>query len=283
VNGIYWKGKIRKPSEVKLSPVNTGLLYGESLFEAVPVYDGKPLYFREHMQRLNKGCHFLGWPLPSEKEFHKAIRLFSEMPGAKGDFLIRFNLVQEILGPAHPKAFYRNPPALFAMIRPLRHDPSSMEPPQGKVGLSPWRAADPRTFPNYFKAAAYLTTRQVFRKHPEWDDILRLNEHGQVVDGGSSTPLWFDGSKVCASPLGLGGLESVTRIKVLEYVRKMGIGVIEKPWKPIDALKKGELFMVGSGVGVMAVSELQGRRLRNCGIFALRVWENYRKHALKIR
>jgi branched-subunit amino acid aminotransferase/4-amino-4-deoxychorismate lyase len=170
---------------------------------------------------------------------------------------------------------------MFAIIRPLRHDPDNSKPPQGEVGISPWLAADRDTLPNHFKNSFYLTTRAVFRKYPEWDDVLRLNHNGQVVDGGSSTPLWYDGKILCAPPLALGGLESITRKKIIQICRRLKIKAIEKAWKPKDAVEKGELLLVGSGVGVMSVFRLQGRKLKTSGVLASKLWDYYRKKVLK--
>ena len=41
-----------------------GLAYGDGVFETVLVRDGKPLLWPEHMDRLARGCHALGMPMP---------------------------------------------------------------------------------------------------------------------------------------------------------------------------------------------------------------------------
>jgi branched-subunit amino acid aminotransferase/4-amino-4-deoxychorismate lyase len=277
---VYWKNKIQDASKVRISPVNTGLLYGESLFESIPVYHGVAFGFKEHLERLKKGCVFLKWPMPKVVEFQKGIRLFHRELG--GDFLVRFNLTQEIHKTAGPKDFFTHAPVLYATARLLRHDPQDPKPLFGKVGISPWQASTREVFPNHFKAAVYMTTRKVFRDHPEWADVLRLDDKGFVVDGGSSTPFWFDGHKICAPPLSLGGLESVTRIKVLNICRQIGVLVVEKPWKPEDAVKKGEVFMAGSGVGVMGVSHINNLKLKNSGAMTDLLWQRYRTEVLKL-
>jgi len=277
---VYWKNKIQDASKVHISPVNTGLLYGESLFESIPVYHGAAFGLKEHLDRLKKGCDFLKWPMPKAVEFQKGIRLFFRELG--GDFLIRFNLTQELHRAAGPRDFFKHAPVLYATARLLRHDPQDPKPLFGKVGVSPWQASSSQVFPNYFKAAVYMTTRVVFREHPEWQDVLRLNAQGFVVDGGSSMPFWFDGRKICAPPLGLGGLASVTRIKILSLCGQMGLPVVEKAWKPGDAVQKGEVFMAGSGVGVMGVSHINGLKLKNSGAMTDLLWQRYRTEVLKL-
>jgi branched-chain amino acid aminotransferase len=136
--------------------------------------------------------------------------------------------------------------------------------------------------PNRFKNAAYLTIRAAFREHPEWDEILRLSDKGEVVDGGSSTPFWFDGKKVLVPPLKLGGLESVTRKKIIQLCRNIGVEIVEKAWKPSDVFQNGELFFGGSGVGVMRASHLQNRKINSSSSLSVRIWQHYRKWAIEM-
>ncbi len=263
------------------SPLNTALLFGECLLETIPVYEGKPLFFKEHLDRLDRGCRFLGWPLVSRERFEKAIRLYAAQPDAPHHFAIRFSLAQETDSPANPRYFSNKAPRLLAMIRPLSSNPGNFEPLKGKVGVSGWAVPGSNFVPGQFKWIFYMMIRQDFRRHPEWDEMLRLNEKGFVVDGGSSSPLWFVRGKVFAPPLAMGGLESVTRRKVLHLCRKLGTKVVEKSWKPSDIVKKGELFFTGSGVGIMGVTHLQGRFLDRLTPFTSRLWQHYRKWALQ--
>lgn len=242
---VFWDGKLWPPGRVAFSPLNTGLFFGESLFEAVPVYKDKALFLEDHLERLQRGCRFLGWPFPRIGAFKKAIQLFAETWKEEAGFMVRFNLFQELGLKAGPRTFLKHMPILFATSRSLRHDPYSPLPPEGRVGLSPWRAPHAGMVPNGFKLASYVSIRSVFRANPQWDEILRLNDRGEVVDGGASTPLWFDGKKIWAPPLKLGGLESVTRKRIIQLSSKLGIQAISKAWKPKDIFKKGELFLSG--------------------------------------
>src|ERR1051325_6654739 len=117
---IYWKGRLLPPEKVSLSPLNTGLFYGESLFETLPIYGGRALFFTEHFRRLKKGCDFLRWPYLPKEDFEKAIRLFVSERGTGSDFLIRFNLIQKLDDLSPKTGFLNRRPELFAVIRSLR-------------------------------------------------------------------------------------------------------------------------------------------------------------------
>jgi len=273
---IFLDSRLIPASQAKLSAFNTAFLYGECLLEAIPVYNGRPLFLDDHLDRLKKGCRFLGWPFPARNRFQRAIRLFARHPQGPDHFIIRFGLVQEMDPPASPRQFPQKSPRLLAMIRPLRHRPEDPSPPSGRAGISVSKVPGPSAVPGQFKWIFYMMVRRDFRLHPEWDEMLRLNEKGFVVDGGSSAPLWAVNGKVYTPPLGEGGLESVTRRKILKLCRSLQIPVVQKSWKPSDVLKKGELLFVGSGIGILTVTHLMGKRLQRATPLALRLWQNYR-------
>jgi branched-subunit amino acid aminotransferase/4-amino-4-deoxychorismate lyase len=278
---LFLDSKLVPLREARLSPLNTALFFGECLLETIPVYEGKPLFFKEHLDRLEKGCRFLGWPIIPNGRFKKAIQLYAAKPDLPRHFVIRFSLTQEIDPPANPRYFSNKLPRLLAMIRPLRNNLGDFKPVQGKVGVSSWAVPGSNSVPGQFKWIFYMMIRQDFRRHPEWDEMLRLDEKGFVVDGGSSSPLWFVNGTVWAPPLATGGLESVTRKKILELCRRLGVKINEKRWKPSDVIKQGELFFTGSGVGIMGATHLQGCFLNRSAPFTLRLWQHYRKWAFQ--
>lgn len=256
-----------------VSPLSGAALFGEGLFESVPVYAGRPLFLRDHLERLQKGCEFLDWSAPSEAEFQKVIGLFHRVHPS--NFIIRFNLTQSFAMPVHPRS-RGGRPELWAFIRPLAHQPESFWPAWKAVGVSSWTVPDSQSAPNHFKWAFYMMTRKAYRQHPEWKEMVRVNRAGYAVDGGGSSVLWFDGRKALIPPRSWVGLEGITQKKITALCRRLGIPVIEKPWRPLETLRRGELIFTGSGVGVMGASHLAGKRFQSTPRLALRLWQYYR-------
>ncbi|MGH7740155.1 MAG: aminotransferase class IV [bacterium] len=257
----------------RVSPLSGAALFGEGLFESIPVYAGRPLFLKDHLERLQKGCGFLDWPFPPSAEFQKAIRLFHRV--YPSDFMIRFNLTQPFAMPVHPRS-RGDRPELWAFIRPLAHQRESFWPARGPVGISPWTVPDSQSLPNQFKWAFYMMTRKAYRQHPSWREMVRVNREGYAVDGAGSSVLWFDGRKVLIPPRGWVGLEGITQKKITALCRRLGLAVVEKPWRPLETLNRGELIFTGSGVGVMTASRLAGKRFKSPSRLALRLWQYYR-------
>src|SRR5581483_10202475 len=93
-------------------------------------------------------------------------------------------------------------------------------------------------------------------------------------------PFWYDGKVLWLAPLSLGGLESVTRKKVMGLCQRLGLKVVEKTWKPVQVTRKGELLLAGSGVALLSVSHLQGRKLKSVGHLTTQLWKHYQRWAM---
>ena len=48
----YFNGKFMPINDVKISPLDRGFLFADGVYEVVPVYNKKPFFFNEHLDRL---------------------------------------------------------------------------------------------------------------------------------------------------------------------------------------------------------------------------------------
>lgn len=53
----FFNGQFMTVSQVQISPLDRGFLFGDSVYEVIPVYSGQPLAAREHWQRLQAGLN----------------------------------------------------------------------------------------------------------------------------------------------------------------------------------------------------------------------------------
>jgi D-alanine transaminase len=276
-------GRWTREGRARIPAQNSGLLYGESVFEAIPLYGGKPLFWDDHLRRLGRGCAFLGWAPPTEGVLRRAAREAWRRWRGGDRGILRLNVV----APLRPRDTPARPavgrPCVLAVLRPLRHDPSEPDPRGLEVGVSSWKVPGPEAYPFGFKTAFYLTVRRELKRHPAWQEMLRLGPSGAVVDGAFSAPLLLGPGWVAAPPEGSGGLQSVTRHRVLALCRRWGWRVRASAWGPAEVLRRGrELVFVGSGVGVAHARRLSGRDLGRPGPGVRRLWDAYRTWALSI-
>lgn len=60
----FYNGKYLNIHEISISPLDRGFLFGDSIYEVIPVYAGKTLAQDMHLQRLIDGLSAIGIPSP---------------------------------------------------------------------------------------------------------------------------------------------------------------------------------------------------------------------------
>ena len=54
MNWTYLNDSFFQKEEVRISPFDRGFLFGDAVYEVIPVYEGKIFLFSEHMARLER-------------------------------------------------------------------------------------------------------------------------------------------------------------------------------------------------------------------------------------
>ncbi|MFM1945152.1 MAG: hypothetical protein RI897_4134 [Verrucomicrobiota bacterium] len=94
------------------------------------------------------------------------------------------------------------------------------------------------------------------------DEVLMVNERGEVVEGSGSNFFWVEGGVVCTPALACGALAGVTRGIVMDLARELGMGVWERVLTLGELVRVEQAFLTSSLRELSRVKELEGRRLR---------------------
>lgn len=127
---------------------------------------------------------------------------------------------------------------------------------------------DPRKMPPWVMspqaklAAGYLyaSVAKAQARKDGFDDILLLDEKGNLAESAAMSFLLVEDGAVCLPPLDY-VLAGITRRAVLELARDEGIEVREQS-VPREAIRRAsEAFLVGTTVNVWPVAEIDGHKL----------------------
>jgi len=55
VNTVYLNGNYLPMEEARISPMDRGFLFGDGVYEVIPCYEGKPVGFAPHLERMQEG------------------------------------------------------------------------------------------------------------------------------------------------------------------------------------------------------------------------------------
>jgi branched-chain amino acid aminotransferase len=93
------------------------------------------------------------------------------------------------------------------------------------------------------------------------DDALMLNLRGQVAETSVANIFVVRGGLLMTPPVTDGCLEGITRGTVIECARELGIPFVERTLGRMDLFGAEEVFMTGTGAGIVRICRLDGERI----------------------
>src|ERR1051326_2720628 len=257
---VFLNGQFVPEAQAVVSVFDRGFLYGDGLFETLPVFNGKPFRWAQHWARLQRGAEFLRISMPFASE---ALRGFAEQLVVlnRAPFsLLRLTLSRGVgVRGYSPKGADR--PSLV-MSTHSQPDSSRQTPLRWRLVTSRFRlpADEPLAqFKTCNKLPQILARAEADAAGA--DEALLLNTDGYVVEGASSNLFWVGDNTVCTPPLASGILPGVTRAVVLEICQTCGLAVREANVNP-DRLRSAKgVFLSLSSRGIVEGLLLDGKAL----------------------
>lgn len=258
---VFLNGAFVPEEKAVVSVFDRGFLYGDGVFEAIRVFNGKPFRWREHIERLRAGAEFLKIKLPiSRKRLQIVANKFIQENGIP-DCLLRITLTRGI-GVAGYSPTNADKPTLAMVLRPAPNWDRA-HPPQWKLVSSSFRlvADDPLgRFKTCNKLPQILARAEADEAGA--DEALLLNTDGFVAEGTSSNVFWIMGRAIYTPPVAAGILPGVTRSVVFELAAKLGIAIREKKILLKDLRRMDGVFLSLTSRGIVEASSLDGKLLK---------------------
>ena len=255
---VFLNDRFVPEEEAKVSVFDRSFLYGDGLFETVPILNGKPFRWRQHLERLNCGAAFLRINFPARRELPAIVEELIAR-NALPDCLARITLSRGIGKRGYsPKG--ADQPALVISL----HDVGLRN---GRSGMVGWKL---RTSCYRLPANDPLSQFKTCNKLPQilaraeaeaagGDEALLANTDGHLVEGSSSNLFWIADGRVCTPPLAAGVLPGITRSVVLELCRAHGFPTKESCVTAQNILHSEGVFVSLSSLGVVAGISVDGQ------------------------
>jgi D-alanine transaminase len=115
---VYLNGVITPISQAMIPVLDRGFIFGDGIYEVIPIYDSKPFRAREHLARLFRSLASIGIPNPHDAAQWTA--LIDRVIEANGmtDQMIYIQVTRGVAKRVH--AFPSDPtPTVFIMTNPL--------------------------------------------------------------------------------------------------------------------------------------------------------------------
>jgi branched-chain amino acid aminotransferase len=240
-------GRVGSPEDVTLKVTDNGFVFGDSAYETLRTYGGRPFELDRHLVRLRRSIGLLGFDLETSDAEIKA-RIDACLSFASNDESYLRVIVSRGVGDMSYR-FERIPKPTMAMyVKPLEPNNEALYTKgAGAVMVSirrnPIEALNPAIKASNLLNNA-LATREAYAKGG-FEAIL-LNTRGEVAEGAGSNVFIVKGGLLLTPPLSCGLLEGITRALTLEIAAASGVPHEERVLSPEDLAKADELFITST-------------------------------------
>lgn len=255
---VYVDGEYVGGHEARVSVFDHGFLYGDGVFEGLRVFDGSFFRPRDHLARLARSARAISLDLPlGQDELLAVLAQVVHRSGLK-DAHVRPLVTRGFGAPGMDPARAHQPSVVVAAYF---FPPLLGEDALRLVTSSVVRKA-PRSIGAHIKSLNYLDA--ILAKQQanavRMDDAIMLDGQGAVAEC-TSTNIFAVFEGTLATPSTRAALPGITRRTILELARERSIPHEERDIWPMDLYGADAVFITGSGAGVVAVGEIDGREL----------------------
>jgi branched-chain amino acid aminotransferase len=262
-----------------LSAGQVGLLNGWGVFSTIRVQEGVLFAFERHWERMQRDAARMHVPFPTDRDEVRARLSRLIEANSAWNATLRAVVVRNhgglFEGPDLARDF-----ELIAFTANINAWGNTV-----RLAIKPYG----RYAQNEFAGTKVLSWAQNLTWYEEahqrgLDELILLNERGEVCECTSANLFIARGSEVFTPPLNSGCLPGVTRALLLEEIRVAGISAAEKTLLPKDLEEADQVFITSTTRDFLPVSHIEGLTVRNSGnvVAALtRAFEEYRAAYVK--
>lgn len=253
-------GELLRPEEAKVSVYDRGFLYGDSVFETVRTYGGRPFALDEHVRRLERSSELVGIQLPVAQsvlaeEIERAIAA-----GGNAESYVRVMITRGV-GPLGLDPSQVTQACRVILVEPLTPLPAVMY--RDGVSVITYRTERASDAAHGAKVGNYLAGMMALRvaRQTGAHEALILDGAGRVTEGTTSNVFIVRGQTILTPPDEAGILLGITRAKIIELAPQIGLSVKCSPLVVADLLSADEVFLSSSIREILPVVRVDGREV----------------------
>ena len=265
---VYLNGKFLPVEEAKVSVTDRGFLFGDGVYEVIPVYGGHLFRLQHHLQRLHNSLQGIGIDNPhTQAEWRQILTRLTAQLGASDQAL--YLQVTRGCTDVRDHAWPENlEPTIYARTKTLQ-TPTAEEKRRGIHAIT---LDDPRWKHCNIKAITLLAN--VIARHEAANAGAQeaiLIRDGLATEGAASNLFIVRERLLITPPKSDKLLPGITREIILELAKQHGIPYTEATISAGDLQSADEIWMSSSTKEILPVLKLDGQPVGS-GI-AGEVWE----------
>ncbi len=253
-------GRVVPQEDAKVSAFDNGFAFGDSVYETLRTYAGRPFVLGRHLARLRRSTSRLAFTLPlSDQELRSRVAAVLDraqnpdsyirviVSRGVGDLSYRFD---RVLGPT-----------VVVLVKPLEPFVETHFSEGIPVSLVSVRRNSPRAVDPAIKASNLLNNvlATLEAQRTGAFEAILLNEREQIAEGAGSNVFIVKDGTLRTPPLDAGILPGITRELVLELAANMNVPMRQDPLRAEDLLGADEAFITSTLKEIMAIARVGER------------------------
>ena len=255
---VYLNGEVLPISQAKVSVLDRGFIFGDGIYEVVPVYGQRLFRFDEHMARLGRSLAKLRIPNPHSNDewlqlCRQRVATTAEATGAQ-DQLVYIQLTRGVAPRDHVMPAGLTP-TVFMMANPMKA--ASAE--QRHTGVACTTARDFRWERGDIKSTSLLgnvLARQISADHGAVETIMFRD--GWLTEAAASNVWIAHEGALLGPPKSDHVLEGIRYELLRELCEDCGIAYNLRPISEADVRAADEVMLSSATKEILAVTKIDG-------------------------
>ncbi|MCU0765261.1 MAG: D-amino acid aminotransferase [Burkholderiaceae bacterium] len=250
----YLNGEWLPLSEAKISVLDRGFIFGDGIYEVVPVYFRKPFRFEHHLARFERSTREVGLASPLDRAGWRALveRLIATCDSAD-----QFIYWQVTRGVAKRDFSFPadTPPTVFAMTTPFARPSRELR----EQGLRAVTRVDERWLRCDIKSVSLLgaVLARQFASENGADEVVQFRD-GWLTEGSASNMWVVRGGTVIAPPRDRLILEGIRYAFVGELCARLGIPFEVRRLQREEVVGCDEMMLTSATREILPIVSLDG-------------------------
>lgn len=251
----YLNGDYTPLGEARVSVLDRGFIFGDGVYEVIPVYGGRPFRLAHHLERLQNSLDAIGIRNPlSDTRWGEVIGYIVEANGG-GDQSVYLQVTRGVARRDH--SFPENtPPTVFVMSSEL----VAPDAAQVERGIEAVTLQDIRWLSCHIKAISLLPN-VLFRQaaiDAGANEAILLRD-GKATEGAASNLFMVKDGIIVTPPKSSKLLPGITRDLVVELAHRHGLDCTERDIDEAELREADEIWITSSTKEVVPVLKLDRR------------------------
>ncbi len=254
---VYLNGEIVRLAEAKISVLDRGFIFGDGVYDVVPVYAGKPFRMQQHLERLLRSLKFIGldagW---SYADWEKLVLdMLAKQSPVAADYTVYIQVTRGVAKREHgfPEGVS---PTIFCMVSPMEK-PSAEKRTKGYSTVS---LEDQRWLHCQIKSISLLgnVLAKQFANDAGVDEVIQFRD-GYLSEG-SACNVWVIKDGVLLAPVRDNLiLEGIRYSFLMELAEKLSIPFEARKVSKAEVEQADEIMLSSATKEILPVTSLDGK------------------------